>query len=416
MDFSKKRRADENGATAIGITSPVSSSTNLSIDDARKIIEPLNHDQLLQILQTAIVRHSDVLEEVRLIADRDPAQRKLFVRGLGWETTTDSLRAQFSSYGELEEAIVILDKNTGKSKGYGFVTFKHIDGALLALKEPSKKIDGRMTVTQLAAAGVSGAPSSKTAADVSMRKIYVGNIPFEISSDRLLGHFSAYGEIEEGPLGFDKTAGKAMGFAFFVYKNEEGAKASLVDPIKTIDGHEIVCKLAVDGKKGKTTQANVETSNNSIGGPPPGSVPSQYGVPGGLPSYGGYSGGIQGQPPLAQHHQQLHTGLPPSVNGPGLSSIGGQGAASMSGGGSFGGGAGIPYGSSQYGGFSNAGSSFYRMPSSSMGMPSGVYPDGGPYGHSTSPYPIQQHRPAGVSPAPRVPPGGTYQAAPPPYY
>ncbi|MGV7428876.1 hypothetical protein PJI19_29435, partial [Mycobacterium kansasii] len=84
------------------------------------------------------------------------------------------------------------------SKGYGFVTFKHIDGAVLALKEPNKKIDGRITVTQLAATGNTGPAGG---VDVSMRKIYVGNIPFEISSERLLGHFSAYGEIEEGPLG-----------------------------------------------------------------------------------------------------------------------------------------------------------------------------------------------------------------------
>lgn len=90
------------------------------------------------------MRHADVLDAVRLIADRDSTQRKLFIRGLGWETTTEGLRTLFSSYGDLDEAVVILDKVTGKSKGYGFVTFKHIDGAMIALKEPSKKIDGRM--------------------------------------------------------------------------------------------------------------------------------------------------------------------------------------------------------------------------------------------------------------------------------
>ncbi|KAL0715466.1 hypothetical protein Bca4012_064788 [Brassica carinata] len=46
------------------------------------------------------------------------------------------------------QAIVILDKVTAKSKGYGFVTFKHVDGALLALKDPSKKIDGRVMVAR----------------------------------------------------------------------------------------------------------------------------------------------------------------------------------------------------------------------------------------------------------------------------
>ncbi|KAM5586213.1 hypothetical protein ABKV19_005227 [Rosa sericea] len=145
MDPTKKRKLDENGVVLD--TDP--SIPKLDREDARKIIERFTPDQLIDVLLDAISRHSDVLDAVRLIADPDTAQRKLFIRGLGWDTTTEGLRSLFSAYGELEEAIVILDKNTGKSKGYGFVTFKHVDAAYLALKEPSKKIDGRMTVTQL---------------------------------------------------------------------------------------------------------------------------------------------------------------------------------------------------------------------------------------------------------------------------
>ena len=71
-----------------------------------------------------------------------------------FKTTYGSLRSLYATYGKLDEAIVIFDKNTAKSKGYDFVTVKNADGALLALKEPSKKIDDRITVTEFAAAGV----------------------------------------------------------------------------------------------------------------------------------------------------------------------------------------------------------------------------------------------------------------------
>ncbi|KAL6991198.1 hypothetical protein U1Q18_009316 [Sarracenia purpurea var. burkii] len=415
MDPSKKRKADENG-DAFTVASDEAPQPNLlTTDDARTIIEPFSHEHLLDILQAAVVRHPDVLDAVRSVADADPAKRKLFVRGLGWETTTEKLRSIFSSSGVLEEAIVITDKATGKSKGYGFVTFKHIDGALLALKEPSKKIDGRMTVTQLAASGISGGGG---AVDVSLRKIYVGNVPFDISSERLLGHFSAYGEIEEGPLGFDKQTGKAKGFAFFVYKTEEGARASLVDPIKTIDGQQMSCKLAVDGKKVKTGAPNaggLPGPTGDVGGgdrlgvPPVGSVPgllnSGYGVPGG---YGGFSGG---QPGLPYQNPPFSAGFgnqgPPSFGGGG----GGYGAG-------FGGGG---YGGSQYAGsasdfsgLNNAGSSMNRLPPSSVGMPSGGggYPESGNYGLSSSAFPTQPNQP---SLGPRVPPGGSYQGMP-PYY
>ena len=51
------------------------------------------------------------------------------------------LRDVFSSFGELEDAAVVPDRNTGKSKGYGFVIFKSMDDAYAALEEPEKDID-----------------------------------------------------------------------------------------------------------------------------------------------------------------------------------------------------------------------------------------------------------------------------------
>ncbi|KAI3710168.1 hypothetical protein L2E82_39942 [Cichorium intybus] len=351
MDLSKKRKMEENGSqfnndvTNDVVTPPPSySSLSLTPQDARKILEPFTKEQLLDVLQTVVVRDVAVLDAVRSIADSDPTQRKLFIRGIGWETTTDKLRSTFSAFGELEEAIVITDKTTGKSKGYGFVTFKHRDGAVLALKTPSKKIDGRITVAQLAAS------RDSANVDVSTRKVYVGNVPFEISSERLLSHFSSYGEIEEGPLGFDKQSGKQKGFAFFVYKTEEGARNSLVDPIKNIDGHQVMCKMATDGKKGKSSGTQGPNGIPGDSAPPRGSIPGSmnagYGMPGGMTSYGGYSGG----PPLPHQNPPMNSSVPSSMgSGPGYGS---QGPPSYGGGGGYGGGG---YGSGGYGGGSHYG-------------------------------------------------------------
>ncbi|KAI4323000.1 hypothetical protein L6164_022644 [Bauhinia variegata] len=423
MDPTKKRKIDENGVV------PVDSDLKLSPADARKIIERFNPEQLIDILQDAIVRHADVLDSVRSIADPDVAQRKLFIRGLGWDTTTDGLRSLFSSYGELEEAVVITDKATGKSRGYGFVTFKHVDGALLALKEPSKRIDGRVTVTQLAAAGNSG--SNTNAVDIALRKIYVANVPSELPADKLLAHFSLYGEIEEGPLGFDKQTGKSKGFALFVYKTAEGAQAALVDPVKTVEGKQLTCKLAIDGKQGKRgggpmgdgMQGPGNSHVDGMGMAPPSSVPGSYT---GSVGYGGFTGGLPGQPPLGNHP------LNSSLGGPGLSSVGNQAPSSLGGTGGYGG-LGGPYGgyvgtgSSGFGGLGGSGAAglgggsaalggagLYRLPTSA-GMPAGGYPESGHYGLSSSGYPNQHHQPTGASPLPRVPPGPMYPNVP-PYY
>lgn len=57
------------------------------------------------------------------------------------DTTTETLRSVFSQYGELEDAIVTMDRVTGKSKGYGFVTFRYSSSANAAVAEPEKQID-----------------------------------------------------------------------------------------------------------------------------------------------------------------------------------------------------------------------------------------------------------------------------------
>ncbi|GAA0170502.1 hypothetical protein LIER_24744 [Lithospermum erythrorhizon] len=409
MDFTKKRKVDGNGMTYPppgdyeGGANALPPS--LSPGDADKIIESLSKEQLLPILRSALLRHPDVLDSVRNVADADVTQRKLFVRGLGWETTTESLRTTFSCFGEIEEAIVITDKGTGKSKGYGFVTFKHIDGAIVALKEPNKKIDGRITVTQLAAAGNSGNSGS---ADVSLRKIYVGNVPFEVSSERLLQYFSVFGEIEEGPLGFDKQTGKAKGFAFFVYKTEEGARASLYEPMKNLDGHQVVCKLATDNKKVKSAgpgmgQTGMPGDDRMGARPMPG---SNFGVS------GGYSGFQGGQGPVPQQPGMMHQNMGGPVGG-GFGSQGGGYAASAGygpGPGQYGSGHGAG-GAGEYGvGLSHPAG--YRMPPSSAGMPpSGGYQDGGNYGPQSG-YGSQIPQPGA---GPRIPPGGMYQGMP-PYY
>jgi RNA recognition motif-containing protein len=43
--------------------------------------------------------------------------------GLPYHTTDETLRAFFSKFGDIEEAVVINDRSTGKSRGYGFVSF-----------------------------------------------------------------------------------------------------------------------------------------------------------------------------------------------------------------------------------------------------------------------------------------------------
>jgi RNA recognition motif-containing protein len=70
--------------------------------------------------------------------------KKLFVGGLSWGTTDDRLREAFTRFGEVVEAKIITDRETGRSRGFGFVTFAdptHGDAAMSALD--GQDLDGR---------------------------------------------------------------------------------------------------------------------------------------------------------------------------------------------------------------------------------------------------------------------------------
>lgn len=56
-----------------------------------------------------------------LPGQKDTTWTKLFVGGLPYHTTDKSLREHFAVYGDIEEAVVITDRQTSKSRGYGFV-------------------------------------------------------------------------------------------------------------------------------------------------------------------------------------------------------------------------------------------------------------------------------------------------------
>lgn len=84
---------------------------------------------------------------------KDTTWTKLFVGGLPYHTTDKSLREHFSVFGDIEEAVVITDRQTGKSRGYGFVIMGDRPAAERACKDPNPIIDGRKANVNLAILG-----------------------------------------------------------------------------------------------------------------------------------------------------------------------------------------------------------------------------------------------------------------------
>src|SRR3954471_13369222 len=70
--------------------------------------------------------------------------KKVFVGGLSWNTNDDTFRQAFEAFGNIDEAKVIQDRETGRSRGFGFVTFSDSAGAQKAIPGMNgKELDGR---------------------------------------------------------------------------------------------------------------------------------------------------------------------------------------------------------------------------------------------------------------------------------
>ena len=78
-------------------------------------------------------------------------KKKLYVGNLAYTTTVDALKAAFSEFGEIVDAIVLTDKYSGRSKGFGFIEFADEAMAQKALEAMNgKEIDGRKLVVNVA--------------------------------------------------------------------------------------------------------------------------------------------------------------------------------------------------------------------------------------------------------------------------
>ncbi|KAI9805417.1 MAG: hypothetical protein M1825_000668 [Sarcosagium campestre] len=83
---------------------------------------------------------------------------KLFIGGLAWHTDENTLRTKFEEFGAVEEAVVVKDRDTGRSRGFGFVRFSQepdADAAIAAMN--NVEFDGRsIRVDKAAERGAGG--------------------------------------------------------------------------------------------------------------------------------------------------------------------------------------------------------------------------------------------------------------------
>jgi len=88
---------------------------------------------------------------------------KIYVGNLSYSTTREELRGKFAEYGEVEEVTVVADRDTGRARGFGFVTMPNSEEAKAAIQAlNSIELDGRaLKVNEAQPRGDTGGPKRR---------------------------------------------------------------------------------------------------------------------------------------------------------------------------------------------------------------------------------------------------------------
>ncbi|KAH6790106.1 RNA-binding family protein [Perilla frutescens var. frutescens] len=233
--------------------------------------------------------------------DSSSSAGKLFVGGIAWETSEDSFNRYFSKYGEITDSVIMLDKISGRPRGFGFVTFSDPEVADKVLQE-EHIIDGRAvevkrTVPREDMQGRGGV--SKT------RKIFVGGLPLSLTEDDLRDYFSAYGNIVEHQIMLDHKTNRSRGFGFVTFESEDAVEKIFSDGrMHELGGKQVEIKKAEPKRSGfdnsnegrfRRGSSSSRSSGNFAGGSEGfgggyGGKMGRGGGYGGYGSYGGYGG------------------------------------------------------------------------------------------------------------------------------
>ncbi|XP_042841041.1 heterogeneous nuclear ribonucleoprotein A3-like isoform X3 [Panthera tigris] len=223
---------------------------------------------------------------------KEPEQlRKLFIGGLSFETTDDSLREHFEKWGTLTDCVVMRDPQTKRSRGFGFVTYSCVEEVDAATCARPHKADGRVVEPKRA---VSTEDSVKPGAHLTVKKIFVGGTKEDTEEYNLRDYFEKYGKIETIEVMEDRQSGKKRGFAFVTFDDHDTVDKIVVQKYHTINGHNCEVKKALSKQEMQSAGSQrgrgggsgnfMGRGGNSGGG-------GNFGRGGNFGGRGGYGGG-----------------------------------------------------------------------------------------------------------------------------
>lgn len=176
--------------------------------------------------------------KVYVNGEEKEATANLFVGNLSWNIDEEWLTREFEEFGELQGVRIITDRDSGRSKGFGYVEFTTAENGAKALEARNGyELDGRGLRVDFSAPRDNNAQTPQQKQNDRAAKfgdvknppaptLFVGNISFEADESTLTEYFQEHGSINSIRLPTDRETGAPKGFGYVEMGSVEEAQAA----------------------------------------------------------------------------------------------------------------------------------------------------------------------------------------------
>ena len=184
-------------------------------------------------------------------AGDDAVLGKMFVGGISWASTEETLRAYFEQFGDVDEVILMKDKVTNQPRGFAFVHFVSPSSCDKVQQAAPHMIDGKaVDVKKAVPRGAQGQGPGRpsgggdaSSAGAVNTKVFVGGLGQDVMDLEFRQYFEQFGAVTDAVVMIDRTTQRSRGFGFITFADEISMQAVLNQP-HTIGGKTVEVKEA----------------------------------------------------------------------------------------------------------------------------------------------------------------------------
>lgn len=216
---------------------------------------------------TAFSRSSNSQKDPESSTKTSSIQYKMFVGGLAKWITEEDLNEYFSKYGKVKKVKILKERNSGNSKGFGFVFFKFREGLRSTLDFPKKHvIKGRIVDCQ-EALGLACERDQKKYSQMNRRRVFIGNVSKAANDSDLTEYFSKFGKLKSAYLLKDYKENYTRRYGFVVFQDIAPATEVVRIREHLIKGKIAICEeYKSKNETMKMKKLRKDTQNNSSHG------------------------------------------------------------------------------------------------------------------------------------------------------